>query len=791
MATAANPTTSTTASGRARIDRKQVLDKLDLEAEFRSLGIKFSSSKPNDKGWLECHAWDRVDDNPSAGCNVRTGIYKDQASDEKGYSIFDLAHRVGKYPSAKDALRHYALKTRVIAEGGGVRPKGWTSFEAALSALLKMEQGIHGGTWSYRWANGSEAFRVVRVNFVRDGKAGKTIRPFHLTDEARWKQGQISGQRPLYLLPEILASNRPVWITEGEKCADALAAIGYTATTSANGAQSPQKTDWSPLRGRLILINPDNDEPGEDYAKTVAALIRSVDADAKIKVVRLPGLGDGEDVFDWIQKQPTKNPRDLWDQLDRFAAEAPLLQAKPEDLDRALAIIPQTDLGNAERLVARHGQDLRYCHVWSKWLHWSGRHWSIDRVAEVRRLAKDAVRRILAEAMKVEDIDARKRLATWAVESEERRKLSAMLHLAEAEKGIPILPEEMDSDPWLFNVRNGTLDLRTGELKAHNRSDLITKLCNIDFDPAARCPLWESTLAKFFAREDPAVTADLIAYFQRLCGYALTGVIRDHIMPIAFGKGSNGKSTILGTLLDVFGSDYAMKCPPDLLMSKKTDSHPTDRADLFGRRLVVAIETESGRRLNESLIKELTGGDRIRARRMREDFWEYSPTHTLFLATNHKPVIRGRDEGIWRRLKLIPFTVTVQGQHADTDMPRKLRNEFPGILAWCVRGCLEWQKIGLDAPDVVQDVTREYRREQDSLGAFLEEHTIRAPSLKAKASDLYGRYKTWAEAANEHVMSETMFSMTLAEDTGIEKKRSNGSWYIGIGLKDMGPKPPF
>src|SRR5262245_11504483 len=166
-------------------------------------------------------------------------------------------------------------------------------------------------------------------------------------------------------------------------------------------------------------------------------------------------------------------------------------------------------------------------------------------------------------------------------------------------------------------------------------------------------------------------------------------------MPIAYGLGSNGKSTILGTLLETFGKDYAMKCPPDMLMAKRNDSHPTDRADLFGRRPVVAIETEAGRLLNETMVKELTGGDRIRARRMREDFWEFSPTHTLMMGTNHKPKIRGTDRGIWRRIRLVPFTVTVDSLQEDRAMPEKLLAERPGILAWCVRGSLDWQARGL------------------------------------------------------------------------------------------------
>ena len=254
-------------------------------------------------------------------------------------------------------------------------------------------------------------------------------------------------------------------------------------------------------------------------------------------------------------------------------------------------------------------------------------------------------------------------------------------------------------------------------------------------------------------------------------------------MPVAFGAGSNGKSTILGALLDIFGPDYAMKCPPDLLMAKKSDSHPTDRTDLFGKRLVIAIETEAGRRLNETMVKELTGGDSIRARRMREDFWEFKPTHKLIMATNHKPVIKGRDNGIWRRIRLIPFSVVVPTRHANLKVPELLRKEAPGILAWCVRGCLDWQVNGLVEPHEVVQATAEYRAEQDVLGKFMEEVVVRISSARVRATALYSTYVEWSKAANEHPMSQTLFGTTLAE-MGIETRRSNGLWYLGIGLRD-------
>lgn len=446
-------------------------------------------------------------------------------------------------------------------------------------------------------------------------------------------------------------------------------------------------------------------------------------------------------------------------------------------LDARLADLPRTDTGNAERLSIRFASHLRYCHPWKKWLIYDGRRWKVDDTGAIHRMAKRTARSMLAEAGMIVEKDNRVEHVKWMFASESRKLRSAMITLAESEKNIPILPAQLDSDAWRFNCMNGTIDLRTGKLHPHRREDMITRLCPVEYNPDALCPLWDQTLNLFFAKN-----TRLIAYWQRICGYSLIGIIRDHLMPIAYGKGSNGKSTILGTLMNVMGPDYAMKAMPDMLMAKQYESHPTALADLFGKRLVVAIETDAGRRLNESMVKELTGGDVIRARRMREDSWEFHPTHTLIMATNHKPVIRGTDTGIWRRLRLVPFNVTVAGQAADKAMPEKLAAELPGILAWCVRGALSWQEIGMEEPAEVTKETADYRDEQDILGAFLEETTVSLRDARVKASQLYAAYTRWANAANERVL--TMMALGLAmKERGIEVQVSNGKWYLGIGLR--------
>ena len=259
-----------------------------------------------------------------------------------------------------------------------------------------------------------------------------------------------------------------------------------------------------------------------------------------------------------------------------------------------------TDTGNAERLADRHGTNLRYCYPWGKWLVYDGTRWRVDDRGAVVRLAKDTARGIFEEAKEAGDDEAAKRLGKWASSSLSESKLKSMLSLAQSEPGVPILPEEMDASKDLLNVLNGTIDLRTGELREHRREDLITKLAPVEYDPNAAAPLWAATLERTLPSED------VRKFFKKLCGYALTGDVSEQLLPVLYGTGANGKSTVLNALLAVLG-DYGMQAAPDLLVAKK-GSHPTELADLFGMRFVASIEVEDGSRLAESLVKQLTGG---------------------------------------------------------------------------------------------------------------------------------------------------------------------------------------
>jgi putative DNA primase/helicase len=451
-------------------------------------------------------------------------------------------------------------------------------------------------------------------------------------------------------------------------------------------------------------------------------------------------------------------------------------RARRENPAPATVRLPLTDTGNAERFARDHGGEARYCFAWGKWLAWDNRRWAIDDMGHIEQWAKRTARGIYREASETGDVDERRAIVAFGKSSESAQRRAAMLSLARSEPPIPIRPEVLDQDGWLLNCPNGTLDLRTGKLRTHRQNDYITKLCPVDYFPDATAPTWEDFLRRILDCNE-----GIIRFVHRLAGYFLTGDTSEQLLPIFHGVGANGKSTLINAILEVLGVDYAMKAPPEMLLARKQDAHPTERADLFGKRFVAMVETDDGRRLAESIVKELTGGDRLRARRMREDFWEFAPTHKVVLACNHRPEVRGTDHAIWRRLRLVPFNVVIPDHHQDKHLAEKLRRELPGILAWGVRGCLDWQAHGLSAPPEVEAATASYRADQDRLGDFINERCVVGPEFKTKAGTLYAAYKLWCQAAGEYAISQRRFGAQLGERE-FTRFTNNGTWYAGIGL---------
>ena len=449
-----------------------------------------------------------------------------------------------------------------------------------------------------------------------------------------------------------------------------------------------------------------------------------------------------------------------------------------------LLMFPRTDTGNAERFAALFGDRVRFDHRQGRWLLWAKQWWQADADAAIRRLAKEAARNRYQDATAITDLDEREREAKWAITSESRVRLDAALSLAQAERPIADAGDQWDTDAWLLGVANGVVELRTGELRPGRQADRITMHTSITFDPSAECPRWLQFVEEIFAGD-----ADLIGFVQRAAGYSLTGDASGQCLFICYGGGENGKSTLLALLREVLG-DYAYNMPFNTIELRGRQEQTFDLADLAGRRLVTASETNESARLNEARVKALTGEDPITARRPYGQFETFTPTLKLWLGVNHKPRVDDDSHAFWRRVRLIPFTQRFDGDRRDPNLKDKLRAELPGILAWAVRGCLEWQEHGLEPPAQVRAATEQYREDSDVLATFLAERCVMADDLSIGARLLYQAYRQWAGAEGireREQLSSTAFGRRMAERFECRHSRA-GRIYLGVAIREGGQR---
>lgn len=481
-----------------------------------------------------------------------------------------------------------------------------------------------------------------------------------------------------------------------------------------------------------------------------------------------------------LAKHPAKQPKPA-----ERPDTKPSTPADPDDL-----LGPHgyycTDLGTANFFASLHAKNVRYCLPQKRWYKWTSRRWEPDDSGEVERYIKCTVIGLLSFAGDIDDDKKRQRFINWVLESQSAKTLRAIQDLARTEAEIVITPNQFNKDPFILNCLNGTVDLRTGELREHRREDYCLQLAQAEYDPEARCNVWEETLGTIFDGND-----ELVAFMYRVIGMLCSGDVREHVLLLFWGRGSNGKSLLIEILLDLLG-DYAEKGVDDLLMTIKGDNHPTTKATLFGKRLVAVVESAEGAKLNESLVKELTGGDTITARRLYENYWSFKPTHKLILCTNHKPMVKGTDDGIWRRTKLVEFgqkfwdpdrgETGPEHLRADKELLGKLKAERNGILSWAVRGCQEWLENGLRPPKCVTAATDKYRQTQDVIGQWVDDCCKTGPKdFRSKAGDLYRSYCDWMDAAGERPVSQRRFGESLGE-RGYERQNSGGKWWLGITL---------
>lgn len=451
--------------------------------------------------------------------------------------------------------------------------------------------------------------------------------------------------------------------------------------------------------------------------------------------------------------------------------------SSPDDITQSL-----NDAGNAVRFGARHNGEAIYVPGLG-WYLWDGLRWCRDGISKVMELAKEVARSIFKEAAVVGDDGLQKLVLKHATSSLKAANLEAALKLARSLPELVVTADQLDNHDMLLGVGNGAVNLRTGKLEPVQRDQLITRHSPVIFDAKATCP-------QFLVFLDQVTAGDqaLIGYLQRVTGYTLTGMTVEQCLFFLYGEGNNGKSVFLNILKEVLGNDLACQTPAETLMVKKSGG-TNDIARLQNVRAVIANEIEDGSLLAESLVKQMTGGEVMSVRFLFQEFFQFMPRFKLFIAGNHKPTIRGRDIGIWRRIRLIPFVVTIPKAQRDKHLQAKLRTELPGILNWAIKGCKDWQKSGLGEPLVVTQAVNEYRQEMDLLGAWIADCCDLGPAKEWKSREAYGNYKGWAEGGGYRPLSESVFSRELVMIYK-KAKRNDGNYFLGMARKAWPPSVP-
>lgn len=643
-------------------------------------------------------------------------------------------------------------------------------------------------TYDYEDEDGDLLYQVVRF----EPKAFRQRRP----DGDGWAWNLNGTRRVLYRLPE-LTDAEELWIVEGEKDVDRLRSLGFVATTCPGGT-GKWRDEYADAFSdeQRVVVSPDNDDAGRKGARTIAANLHG--NVASVKVLDLPDLPDKGDVSDFI---------DRFDHLEEAAERLAIMaegapEWEPEDAENLGAGADdregpsEADLSHdslALELGETRFDSARYVDPWNRWYFWQGSYWQKDEsllhMTRSREFLRDKADRLeeWAEdrAEEVDDDEADK-IKRWAKRRADNLKaahtVAAVVSLARSNEAQAESTDTWDRHHYLMGTTGRTLDLRTGKLREPRQDDYITKAAAVEPASAGTpTPLWDSFLERIMAG-----SAELIDYLQRLSGYSLTGSIEEHVFAFGHGGGANGKDTFIGTIQGIL-ADYAQTIPVEALMVTRNARHPTEIARLRGVRLAVGSETERGKRWAESRIKSLTGGGRIAARFMRADYFEFDPTFKLFVHGNHKPSLYGVDEAIRRRLHLIPFTVTIPPAERDKKLRDKLEDEWPGIFRWCIEGCLEWQRRGLDPPPSVVEATDEYLHEEDTIGRWLDACCdTEDPQGFASSANLYESWKDWAEAAGEYVISQKRLSQELGE-RGFDSYRQPGGGsrgFIGLRLRE-------
>ncbi|MFQ3845099.1 phage/plasmid primase, P4 family [Staphylococcus pseudoxylosus] len=436
------------------------------------------------------------------------------------------------------------------------------------------------------------------------------------------------------------------------------------------------------------------------------------------------------------------------------------------------------DTGNAERLKDLFGENIRFNYTSNTWMYYDGKRWKHDDTGRMKILTDKVVENMkneklfVADGVDQEDME-KYRYRHWKDSRNHNKKVNMM---KECEHLLPVTNETFDNDFNLFNVQNGFIDLKAGKLNDHERKNYFTKISHVEYTDKSDCPKWDEFLDDIFLGNQ-----ELVRFIQRAVGYSLSGHTSEQVLFVLYGNGRNGKSVFLDILNEIFGN-YSTNIQPQAIMASKNQSDASPEiAKLDGARLVTTTEPNEGERFDEGLLKQLTGGDRVSARKLYENEFEFTPQFKLWMATNHKPYVRGRDEGIWRRFVIIPFDKQIPLHEIDRDLTKKLKRELPAIMRWCVDGFLEWQRVGLSEPKIIKEQRDEYRVEMDSIASFINDCCELNPMQKIKSSELFSAYDRWAKDNNQHIMSSTKFGREMAKRFN-RKKYQGTNHYYGLNL---------
>lgn len=697
---------------------------------------------------------------------------------------------------------------RTITSKAEIVGLGFADYQARTPALLVPVHGVEGDI----------VLHQLRPDDPRLNEKGKEIK-YETPAGSRMRIDVPPAVRPVLADTSIRLT-----FTEGIKKGDAIVSAGGYAISllgvwnyrgrNENGETGPLE-DLNPINveGREIDIAFDSDVMTNLKVKAalhgLTALLQG--RGAIVRHVFFPNAPDGgkQGVDDFLAAGHTM------DDVYALASDAPADDSDdvpkedthPATADTFVVERQLNESANALRLRRRHGENLRYCAVLGQWLLWDERRWELDDTGAIIEHVKDVSASIYVEAANAPEA-YREHYAKWARRSHSLSVIKATATLAQSLPTLAVRPDDLDADPWLFNLESGTITLRTGDHRPHDRADLITKVAPVRYDASATCP----TFLRFLERVIP--NADTRGFLQRFAGYSLTGNTREDAMAILYGGGRNGKTTFVEVLRDLLG-DYGVQTPTETLMVKRDGAIPNDLARLKGARFVAAAEGNDGQRLAEGTIKALTGRDRIPARFLNHEWFTFPPTFKVWFSTNHRPIVRGTDIAIWERLRLIPFTVRFyradeltdeyRQRNAealaagelepyppmDVELPDKLRAEMPGILNWMLEGCRDWLANGLGTPEEVKTATANYRDEMDTLGNWIADCCIEGPKLTATAKQLYTSYVAWCEGNGEKAETQTALGRRLRERGYTSERTRDGVYWLGIGIADSPQQSSF